>query len=192
MARVIQREDYEKYLRIKQFVETELGEIPVPTTPPPAPPRKRAKLGYGENRNNIDVATPKDLYQLLDNEFHFDHDPCPLNGLGAEGVPDGLKSEWGQSNYVNPPFNNIAAWVDKSIEQCKKGKLVVMLIAARIASKYWFDKIWPIANEIRILHKITFEGYKEKSPLPVAIVVFKDLASDREVQTKGAYKWITV
>jgi hypothetical protein len=34
--------------------------------------------------------TPKDLYEELDKEFHFNDDPCPLgNGI------DGLLREWG-------------------------------------------------------------------------------------------------
>lgn len=27
-------------------------------------------------------ATPKDVYAALDSEFHFDFDPCPLDGTG--------------------------------------------------------------------------------------------------------------
>ncbi len=30
-----------------------------------------------------DWATPKKLYDELDAEFHFDYDPCPLNGRGG-------------------------------------------------------------------------------------------------------------
>lgn len=34
--------------------------------------------------------TPKAVYQVLDAEFQFDHDPCPLNPQ-----TDGLTSDWG-------------------------------------------------------------------------------------------------
>lgn len=38
----------------------------------------------------IDWKTPKAVYQILDAEFGFDHDPCP-----PKFKVDGLKSEWG-------------------------------------------------------------------------------------------------
>jgi hypothetical protein len=77
--------------------------------------------------------TPPELYKALDDEFHFDFDPCPYPK--PEGF-DGLTCEWGKSNYVNPPFGSIihqgkkkgpTAWVRKAIEEHKKGKLVVLV-----------------------------------------------------------------
>ncbi len=77
--------------------------------------------------------TPKELYNSLNEEFHFDFDPCPYPL--PEGF-DGLSCEWGKSNYVNPPFGSImhqgkkkgmTAWVRKAIEENKKGKLVVLV-----------------------------------------------------------------
>lgn len=77
--------------------------------------------------------TPHDLMQELNDEFHFDFDPCPYPK--PEDF-DGLTCEWGQSNYVNPPFGSIihqgrkkgpTAWARKAIEENKKGKRVVMV-----------------------------------------------------------------
>jgi len=78
--------------------------------------------------------TPRDLMQDLENEFHFDFDPCPFPK--PEGF-DGLTAEWGCCNYVNPPFGAIVyedgkkrgatAWVRKAIEEYRKGKKVVLV-----------------------------------------------------------------
>jgi len=77
--------------------------------------------------------TPPDLYAELDAEFHFDFDPCP-HPL-PEGF-DGLTCDWGQSNYVNPPFGCIlhegkkkgpTAWVRKAIVEHQKGRRVVLV-----------------------------------------------------------------
>lgn len=38
----------------------------------------------------MDWKTPKAVYQVLDSEFQFDHDPCP-----PKYTVDGLFSEWG-------------------------------------------------------------------------------------------------
>lgn len=77
--------------------------------------------------------TPPDLYKQLDDEFHFDFDPCPYPL--PDGF-DGLTAEWGRSSYVNPPFGSImhdgkrkgaTAWARKAIAENKKGKQVVMV-----------------------------------------------------------------
>jgi hypothetical protein len=68
-------------------------------------------------------ATPPDMMKELNDEFHFDYDPCPHPR--PEGY-DGLEVEWGQRNYVNPPFvGGVMKWVRKGIEEHKNGKLVV-------------------------------------------------------------------
>ncbi len=77
--------------------------------------------------------TPPELYAKLDAEFNFDFDPCPYPL--PEGF-DGLTCEWGQRNYVNPPFGSIihqgrkkgpTAWMRKAIAESAKGKLVVIV-----------------------------------------------------------------
>ena len=88
--------------------------------------------GNGEDGKHYWL-TPPDLYASLDAEFCFDFDPCPYPV--PEGF-DGLTCEWGQSNYVNPPFGSImhqgkkkgpTAWVRKAIEENSKGKRVVLV-----------------------------------------------------------------
>ncbi len=68
--------------------------------------------------------TPKEIYKKLDDEFHFDFDPCPYPR--PEGF-DGLEEEWGKSNYVNPPFQGPTKWVKKAIIEYKKGRKVVFV-----------------------------------------------------------------
>jgi hypothetical protein len=77
--------------------------------------------------------TPPELYRQLNDEFAFTFDPCPYPK--PEGF-DGLDAEWGESNYVNPPFGVVlhkgkkkgaTAWARKCIEESKKGKKVVMV-----------------------------------------------------------------
>ena len=49
---------------------------------------------------SVDWATPEWLYKKLDEEFHFDFDPCPL--YGAQGDTDGLSIEWGGGDLLQP------------------------------------------------------------------------------------------
>jgi hypothetical protein len=77
--------------------------------------------------------TPSELYAELDAEFQFDFDPCPFP---KPDDFDGLTCEWGQRNWVNPPFGSIihqgrkkgpTAWMRKAIAEQAKGKLSVVV-----------------------------------------------------------------
>jgi len=77
--------------------------------------------------------TPPALMAELQKEYVFDFDPCPYP---KPDDFDGLTCEWGNSNYVNPPFGSIihqgkkkgaTAWARKAILENSKGKKVVMV-----------------------------------------------------------------
>lgn len=92
--------------------------------------------------------TPPELYQKLNDEFHFNFDPCPIDWV--EGNPDGLSIEWGTSTFCNPPYSNVAKWIKKASEEAAKGKRVVMLINAITDTKAFHDYIYNKA-EIRFI-----------------------------------------
>ena len=86
-------------------------------------------MSQKQDRNKY--MTPPELYKQWDKEFDFDHDPCPIDWQ-PDTHEDGLTSEWGQSNFVNPPYGRgeVEKWIVKADREWKKGKLVVMLINA--------------------------------------------------------------
>lgn len=103
-----------------------------------APDANKFHKGNGDDGKHYWI-TPPALYAQLDAEFHFDFDPCPYPK--PPGF-DGLTCEWGQSNYVNPPFGSImhqgpndkkpkkkgpTAWVRKAVAEHAKGKTVVLV-----------------------------------------------------------------
>lgn len=99
------------------------------TLPPEA---NKFHIGNGSDGKHYWL-TPPEIYDPLHAEFNFDFDPCPYPL--PEGF-DGLTCEWGQSNYVNPPFGSImhdgkkkgpTAWVRKAIVEWQKGKRVVLV-----------------------------------------------------------------
>jgi hypothetical protein len=70
--------------------------------------------------------TPPEMMAALDAEFHFDFDPCP--NPRPDGF-DGLTAEWGQSNWVNPPFTGgVMAWVKRAITERAKGNSSVLIL----------------------------------------------------------------
>jgi len=113
--------------------------------------------------------TPKAVYQVLDAEFGFDFDPCPAN-------PDfdGLSCEWGNCNFVNPPYGReISKWVKKGIEEHEKGKTVVFLVASRTDTKWWHE-LMRRASEIRFIKgRLKFDDSGNPAPFPSAIVILR-------------------
>lgn len=96
------------------------------------PSENKFHRGNGEDSKHYWI-TPPELYAELDAQYAFDFDPCPHPK--PEDF-DGLTCEWGQSNYVNPPFGSIihdgkkkgaTAWVRKALAEHAKGKKVVFV-----------------------------------------------------------------
>lgn len=101
--------------------------------------------------NDDNYATPPELYNELNKEFNFNFDPCPYNE--GDIINDGLKIDWGKSNFVNPPYSQKLKeqFIIKGIEEMKKGNVSVFLIPVSTSTKLFHDYIKPNASEIRFL-----------------------------------------
>ena len=109
--------------------------------------------------NNDEWSTPKEFYDVLNAEFFFDYDPCPLGGRG------GLEGDWGLRNFVNPPYSRKLKenFVLKAIEESKKGRLCVLLLPVSTSTRLFHDFIKPNAQEIRFVRgRISFCGINTK------------------------------
>jgi hypothetical protein len=111
--------------------------------------------------------TPPELYAALNAEFAFDFDPCPYPR--PDGF-DGLTCEWGQSNYVNPPFGSIihqgrkkgpTAWVRKAIEEHAKGKRVVLVYPV---DKWVLMLLSTIGATVRNLGDVRWHAIEDGTP----------------------------
>lgn len=110
--------------------------------------------------------TPPEMMAELGREFAFDFDPCPYP------LPPGfcgLDAEWGQSNYVNPPFGSIlkdgkkkgpTAWARKAIEENKKGKTVVLVYPI----DKWIHYLIKAGAELRSLGDVRWHSVEENRP----------------------------
>jgi len=118
-----------------------------------------------KNRNikhSDNWGTPEYVYQPLNEEFDFDFDPCPLN---HDMSWDGLDVEWGKSNFVNPPYSRKLkeAFINKAVEESKKGKVCVLLLPVSTSTKIFHDIILPNKKEIRFVKgRIKFKGINTK------------------------------
>ena len=116
-----------------------------------------------KNRNLVhsdNWKTPPEFYNKLNAEFNFDFDPCPY----CEEEPDfdGLEIDWGERNFINPPYSRRLkeAFVKKAIEEANKGKVCVLLLPVSTSTKLFHDYILPNKKEIRFLKgRVKFIGY---------------------------------
>src|SRR5689334_23257552 len=100
----------------------------------------------------------------------------PLGTLNFYTEEDnGLKLNWVSPTFVNPPYDETTFWVEKAHGQCKKGVLVVMLLAARVDTRWFHTFIYKKKNvEVRFIKgRLTFRGAKNPAPFPSMIVIFR-------------------
>ena len=107
-------------------------------------------------------STPYRLYNFYKLNNYFD--PCPLNSKF-----DGLEIEWKQQNFVNPPYSKIKEFVDKCIEEHKKGKEVILLIPARTDTLY-FRKLVDYGSIITFITGRLHFNNSNSAPFPSCLV----------------------
>jgi site-specific DNA-methyltransferase (adenine-specific) len=108
--------------------------------------------------------TPDKLYQSLNDEFHFNDDPCPLNDNPIE---DGLLRDWGTSVFLNPPYSKPTPWVKKAYEESLKGKIIVGLLRGDTSTRWFHDWVLPYAELRFVKGRICFNG----KPAPFASII---------------------
>lgn len=125
--------------------------------------------------------TPQELFDSLNQEFHFDLDVCaiPDNAKCDEFYTpeqDGLSQQWTGVCWCNPPYGRkIGKWVKKAAES---KATVVMLLPARTDTKWFHDYIIPNAEIRFIKGRLKFGGSKNGAPFPSMICVFQKGEND--------------
>jgi phage N-6-adenine-methyltransferase len=122
--------------------------------------------------------TPQDLFDQLNQQFHFDLDVCaiPENAKCERFYSpedDGLAQEWTGVCWLNPPYGRtIGQWLAKANKAVEQGATVVALVPARTDTKWWHDYV--AAHEIVFLPgRLRFGGTKHSAPFPSAVVVMR-------------------
>ena len=132
------------------------------------------------SRKSDEWQTPKDVFDELNAEFHFNLDPCAsIENHKCDYYftvnEDGLQKNWGGYRvFCNPPYRKIGEWVRKCYEESlKPNTIVVMLIPARTDTKYFHDYIMH-RSEVRFVRgRLRFNGSDTNAPFPSMVVVFR-------------------
>lgn len=132
-------------------------------------PHQMVVLGLG--KKNDQIQTPPSFLAGLRKIYSVKEffDPCPLE----RPEWDGLKIDWGQDNFVNPPFSEIKKWLKKGVEEKKKGRRSLFLITLRPNCKYWVEYVWPHLTRFFLLEKnLQFVGFERAFPVALCLVEF--------------------
>lgn len=130
--------------------------------------------------NSDEWATPINIFETLDKEFHFTLDACATDENHKcdryfTKEQNGLEQDWsGEIVFCNPPYSEIDKWVQKSYrEGHKDNTLVCLLIPARTDTRYFHNFIYQ-RSEIRFINgRLRFNGSKSNAPFPSMVVVFR-------------------
>lgn len=129
-----------------------------------------------------DWATPRQLFEMLDREFHFTLDVCadPSNAKCEEWFSDGLTHPWvplkDGAVWCNPPYGRgIGNWIERAFRETigRKYGTCVLLLPARTDTQ-WFHE-YCLKGEIRFLRgRLNFDDTRRaRAPFPSMIVIFR-------------------
>jgi len=117
-----------------------------------------------KNRNlkhKNDWKTPKSFFNEWNIKDFFD--PCPF--LHDIKKRDGLKIEWKDYNFINPPYERKIKelFIKKAIEESKKGKRCIMLLPVSTSTIVFHDYILPNKKELFFIkRRIKFSWWNTK------------------------------
>ena len=128
-----------------------------------------------------DWETPQDLFDELDDEFHFALDAASsdLNAKCEKHYTvedDGLSQSWAGNNvFLNPPYGrNMKDWMRKAYEESQaENTTVVVLVPARTDTAWFHDYVYEKA-ELRFLRgRLKFGGCENSAPFHSLVVVYR-------------------
>ena len=137
------------------------------------------KLMFSSEKD--DWETPQDLFNELDDEFHFTLDAASsdLNAKCEKHYTvedDGLSQSWAGNNvFLNPPYGrNMKDWMRKAYEESQaENTTVVVLVPARTDTAWFHDYVYGKA-ELRFLRgRLKFGGCENSAPFPSLVVVYR-------------------
>jgi site-specific DNA-methyltransferase (adenine-specific) len=129
---------------------------------------------------NNEWETPPEIFDPLNEEFHFTLDPCATKATAKcskfyTWEQDGLIKDWyGETVFVNPPYGNlIGKWVEKCFKESKKANTkIVALLPSRTDTRWFHGFIYGKAEIRFIKGRIRFVGAPYPAPFPSMIVVW--------------------
>lgn len=132
---------------------------------------------------NQDWKLPKEIFDKLNEEFHFDRELATsecnsLMGNHFTETDDAFKQKWSGKNYVNPPFKDASKWVKFAYNESQKEGMTCMVIPSKTNTVWWHEYCMK-AKEIRFIRgrplfvREGYEGNHHGLPFPLSIIIFE-------------------
>lgn len=129
-----------------------------------------------------DWSTPQELFDALNEEFHFTLDPCASDwnkkcARFFSEETNGLAQDWGNEViFMNPPYGKVLNdWMKKAYESSFRGATVVCLVPSATDTAWWHD--YAMKGQIRYLRGrprfVTPEGTWQQTFSPSVIIIFQ-------------------
>ena len=142
-------------------------------------------------------ATPQVFFDALHAEFEFGLDVAASveNRKTAvyfgpdhddESCQDALVQPWtiaadGHTCWMNPPYSQCRAFIEKAAREASQGATVVALVPSRTDTKWWHSAVYDAALrafrpgvEVRFVKgRLKFGEGKNSAPFPSVVIVFR-------------------
>jgi site-specific DNA-methyltransferase (adenine-specific) len=136
-----------------------------------------------ESAKSIEWETPPEIFNPLNDEFHFTLDVCASKSNKKcdryfSKTEDGLFQSWsGEVCWMNPPFGRpVQLWIRKALEESLGGATVVCLIPAKTNTNWWHELVIGRAEVRFVRGRIKFIRYGKQTtqalPWPMAILIY--------------------
>jgi site-specific DNA-methyltransferase (adenine-specific) len=129
---------------------------------------------------NTDWLTPTELFLDIKKAFNIQLDPCAEDGhflpcdMHITKDHNGLEQVWAHNSFINPPYNMLSEWVNKTIEESSKyPKNYYVMLLPSSTDRPFFQKLLHHVEAICFIRKrIKFSNSKSSAPFPSILVLF--------------------
>lgn len=151
-------------------------------------------LHAGGKAGSVEWYTPKNL---VDSLGVFDLDPCaPINRLWDTAkthynkLDDGLSKDWFGRVWLNPPYDSLAAWIQRLSDHGNG----IALVFNRTETVYFKEHIWESATAVLFLydriHFFRLNGISSRSGAGSVLIAYGDQNADALMNSGISGKFI--
>lgn len=135
-------------------------------------------------RSRQDYGTPPEFLAAVRARFSLVEFDCDLAARADNAVcpsfispeENALVQPWKRGdgwNWLNPPFADIAPWVERAVSQCREfGARTMVLIPAAVGSNWWRDWVHQKADVQFLNGRLTFVGCEDPYPKDCALLLY--------------------
>ena len=137
--------------------------------------------GLNDGKRPQEILTPPDIIERIVQAFGgpIGLDPCSPSktepsfyaALRYTEAENGLASQWLDRTFFNPPFDDLAPWLEKAATEAADGKKIVGLVPWR-SRRRWFQRWVATSTAVTFEGPVKFVGHKAAIPVDIVLVAW--------------------